>query len=244
MNYVISDIHGDYEKYKAMLEKIGFSDADTLYVLGDVIDRGRQGTRILRDMMLRANVIPILGNHEYMASVSLPWLLTEVTEESAESIDPQLVQGVTEWMSVGGDKTVDEFSSLDEFEREDLLDYLSEFELYDVVKTQKGTFVLVHAGLDNFSAERRLEDYDLSELLFHSPDYNRVYFEDKYLVTGHIPTRVMFAGDNGAAPAALSETDENDRIFMKNRHISIDCGCAYGGRLGCICLDTMEEFYV
>lgn len=27
-------------------------------------------------------------------------------------------------------------------------------------------------------------------------------------------------------------------------HISIDCGCAYGGRLGCICLDTMEEFYV
>jgi len=102
----------------------------------------------------------------------------------------------------------------------------------------------VHAGLDNFSAERRLEDYDLSELLFHSPDYNRVYFEDKYLVTGHIPARVMYARDNGAAPAALGETDENDRIYMKNRHISIDCGCAYGGRLGCICLDTMEEFYV
>ena len=36
MTYVIADIHGDYEKYRRMLEIIGFSDRDTLSVLGDV----------------------------------------------------------------------------------------------------------------------------------------------------------------------------------------------------------------
>ena len=24
----------------------------------------------------------------------------------------------------------------------------------------------------------------------------------------------------------------------------IDCGCAFSGRLGCLCLDTLEEIYV
>ncbi len=39
-NYVISDIHGHYEYYVKMMEKIKFSNADMLYILGDVIDRG------------------------------------------------------------------------------------------------------------------------------------------------------------------------------------------------------------
>ena len=67
MTYVISDIHGQYEKYIAMLEKISFSDDDTLYVLGDVVDRGEGSMRILYDMSMRPNVIPIMGNHEHMA---------------------------------------------------------------------------------------------------------------------------------------------------------------------------------
>ncbi len=79
MKYVIADVHGDYEKYTKMLELIQFSEEDELYVLGDVLDRGENGLKILQDMMLRPNVIPILGNHEYMASVALPWLLKEVT---------------------------------------------------------------------------------------------------------------------------------------------------------------------
>ena len=66
MIYVMSDIHGEYRKYIQMLEQIAFTKEDTLYVLGDVVDRGEYGLKILRDMMLRSNVIPILGNHEFM----------------------------------------------------------------------------------------------------------------------------------------------------------------------------------
>ena len=39
---------------------------DTLYVLGDVIDRYPQGVRILRQIMAMENVKMLLGNHEYM----------------------------------------------------------------------------------------------------------------------------------------------------------------------------------
>lgn len=43
MIYCMSDLHGCYRQYMAMLEKIGFSDEDTLYILGDTVDRGPSG---------------------------------------------------------------------------------------------------------------------------------------------------------------------------------------------------------
>ncbi|NCE64642.1 hypothetical protein D1159_08595 [Pseudoflavonifractor sp. 524-17] len=43
MTYAVSDIHGCYEKYRELLKAISFGKNDTLYVLGDVIDRGPGG---------------------------------------------------------------------------------------------------------------------------------------------------------------------------------------------------------
>ena len=40
----------DNDKYIKMLEKINFSDSDTLYILGDVVDRGPDGIKILLDI--------------------------------------------------------------------------------------------------------------------------------------------------------------------------------------------------
>ena len=39
MTYAVSDIHGCYDKYKALLEKLDLKEDDRLYVLGDVVDR-------------------------------------------------------------------------------------------------------------------------------------------------------------------------------------------------------------
>ena len=58
MHYVIADIHGCYDLYLKMLEKIGFSDNDTLYFLGDAIDRGPDGIKVLLDMMARKTLFP------------------------------------------------------------------------------------------------------------------------------------------------------------------------------------------
>ncbi len=37
--YVISDIHGHYEKFEKILKKIDLKDGDTLYGLGDILDK-------------------------------------------------------------------------------------------------------------------------------------------------------------------------------------------------------------
>ena len=47
--YAISDLHGyPVDKFKALLDKANFSDSDTLYRLGDVIDRSGDGWTIMK----------------------------------------------------------------------------------------------------------------------------------------------------------------------------------------------------
>ena len=66
MIYCMADIHGAYDRYLAMLQTIHFCDDDTLYVIGDVIDRGHQSIEVVLDMMSRSNVVFLCGNHEQM----------------------------------------------------------------------------------------------------------------------------------------------------------------------------------
>lgn len=72
MTYVVSDIHGCDKLYFRLLEMLHFSDTDTLYILGDVTDRGSGGLRVLLDAASRQNVIPLRGNHEQAALEFLP----------------------------------------------------------------------------------------------------------------------------------------------------------------------------
>ena len=230
--YCVSDLHGDYQKYQRLFQTIDFSSHDLLYILGDVLDRGEKGIEILKDMMLQPNIIPILGNHEYIAYRSLRTLNQEISEKTIGQLDAGLLEGILEWKEIGGDKTLKEFQKLTPQERNDILDYLEEFSLYEEVYCQGRDYVLVHAGLDSFSEDRPLDDYNPSELLFHSPDYSKRYFTEKELVTGHLPTRANPCGDG------------KDRIYRGNGHIAIDCGCGFGGVLGVIRLDDGKEFYI
>ncbi len=72
--YVISDIHGEYELFIKLLEKIRFTSADTLYVLGDVIDRGPHPIKALLKLMEMPNAVCLVGNHEVMALKCLKFL--------------------------------------------------------------------------------------------------------------------------------------------------------------------------
>ena len=233
MIYAMSDLHGEYDKYIAMLEKIDFCDNDTLYVLGDVIDRGPEPIRILQDMASRANVYPILGNHEAMANAILPRLMVEVTQENYDSyMDAELMQHILEWQMNGNTSTMENFQKLPRDEQWDLLDYLKEFQLYETVDVNERTFVMVHAGFQNFKAVRSLPSYRAEELVLGYHDLQKRYFDDPsiYIITGHTPTIAI----NGRA-----------EILHANNNICIDCGATFeGGRLACLCLDTMEEFYV
>ena len=55
--YVITDIHGEYDKFTTLLEKIDLKDMDTLYILGDVVDRGPNPVKTLLKLMEMPNVV-------------------------------------------------------------------------------------------------------------------------------------------------------------------------------------------
>ncbi len=66
---VISDIHGCSKTLTALLEKINLSEDDTLYFLGDYIDRGPDSSGVL-DIIIDLQktysaIFPLMGNHEY-----------------------------------------------------------------------------------------------------------------------------------------------------------------------------------
>ena len=56
MNYVISDIHGCYEQYMKLLDKIHFSERDTLYLLGDLVDRGPEPMEVVKEDVYKRQV--------------------------------------------------------------------------------------------------------------------------------------------------------------------------------------------
>ena len=237
MTYVMSDIHGYYEKYRSMLEAIEFAEDDTLYVLGDVLDRGPDGFKILLDMAARPNVIGLLGNHELLAAVVLPSLLRTMRQGEEQPLSKAEQAHMQEWLQNGGKASILQFLQFGGEEMQTVCEYLPELSAYEEISVQGQRFVLVHAGLEHFSAARPLEEYDLEDFLFCRPDPEAAYFPNKILVFGHTPTRLLFK--------QIGKPELPDRIFHHNKMIGVDCGCAYpGGRLGCLCLDTMEEFYV
>lgn len=232
-SYVMCDLHGEYGCYRRMLEKIGLSAEDTLYILGDVLDRGPHPIRILQDLMQRPNVVCIAGNHELMFLQCMKLLLQEITDETIAGLDGNQVSKLLDWQRNGGDTTIAEFRELDPAERREVVEFVSEFELYDEVTTDAGSFVLVHAGLGNFTPDRELWEYEPDELVWVRQDYHRRYFRDRYLVTGHTPTQF------------LADNPKKGRIFNSCGNIMIDCGCSMeGGRLACLRLDDLQEFYV
>lgn len=229
--YVMSDIHGEYEMFMSLLEELELSSEDTLYVLGDVLDRGPSPIEVLLEMMKHPNIIPIAGNHELMALDCLDFLMKEVTEEHIEELDEQVVDDLLLWQQNGGMTTMEGFYRLNKVEKEEVRDYIESFSGYEEVTVNGERYVLVHAGLGNFSPKRALEDYSIEELVWSRTDYEEMYFPDRYVVTGHTPTQAIFDNPNPGY------------VYRKSRNIAIDCGACFEGRLAAVCLDTGEEFY-
>ncbi len=230
MIYVIGDIHGCKDKYDAMLEKLGAGEHDAIFVLGDVLDVGDDGIEILMDMMYRANIYPILGEREYYAKKLFP-LLAEAgsIEKAKETADEESKEMLEKWLTLKSEKTIEDFLKLSEEEKEALLDFLDEFATFEEIDCKGKKFVLCHAGINNHE-DRDLYEHETEDFVFAETDYSKIYFPNAYLVTGHTPTVAIgkeFAG----------------KVYAKKRHLALDCGAAFGGRLAAVCLDTLKVYY-
>ena len=203
-------------------------------LLGDVVDRGPEPIKVLQDMMMRPNVYPILGNHEYMALTVLKKMTVEITEENFDNhLVGADINAMLHWQGDGGSTTIQEFRKLSLEEKEEVLEYLQEFSLYEKVVLGDKMYILVHADLHGFEKEKSLDEYELYDFIFHRADYKKRYFDDvnTKLVTGHTPTFTI-------------REDQLPLVYEENGHIALDCGCVYGERLAAYCLSDGRVVYV
>ncbi len=222
MTYIISDIHGNYQKFKQLLEQISFGDSDILYVLGDLVDYGEASMELIEDLSFRLNVYAVAGEHDFLAARMLSGFSKML--KSGAGPDPEFIAQMSAWVQDGGQATLEGFRALDEDSREGVLEYLEELTLFEEVRIGDKEYVLLHAGIADFDADTDLEDYQPEDFFSEPLDASYPLWDGKTVVVGHVPTA-------------------SGRITRGEGSIFMDCGAAEGGSLACLCLETGKEYY-
>ena len=223
MTYVMSDLHGNYQKYLAMLEKIGFGDSDILYIVGDILDYGDETMELIADLSVRLNVYPVAGEHDFLGARMLKGF--DSILKSGAAPEPEYIAEMTQWVNDGGQSTLDGYRALDEEQREGVLEYLEEMTLYEEVKAGGEEYTLVHAGIADYTDGDDLDDFLPEDFFSESIDPMRQRIAGRTVIVGHQPTK-------------------SGRIERTEGCILIDCGVCEGGQLGCLCLENGKEYYV
>jgi serine/threonine protein phosphatase 1 len=198
MRYAISDIHGCLKTFIALLDRIAFSQADELYLLGDYIDRGEASKGVLDKIMeLQSTgyqVHCLLGNHDRM--------MLEARQEE---------ENLYYWQRNGGWSTLDSFKCSN---LEEIPSLYFEFLEKMPCLIETGNYLLAHAGL-NFQAPDPLKD-EIAQLWIRNwyKDIDYDWLGDRYILHGH-------------TPLYQDEFEKQLRDFPDNRYLDIDCGCVF-----------------
>ena len=215
--YVMSDIHGQYNDFLNMLSLINFNDLDHLIIAGDVLDVGPKPLEIIDYIRSHDNITLIKGNHE------------ELFEDYFITADS------SNWLQCDGASTLDEINHRGKEYEYLLYSYILGLPKIKVL----GKFIIVHAGLflpkfhDKLSIEELLEyQYDSYNLWTNESVYTDEQYKDYTIICGH---------------KTVQSITGNSKILHKKGRIFIDCGCGFthsNGKLACLRLDDMEEFYI
>ena len=215
--YVMSDIHGQFDALKEMLGLIEFSEDDELYIIGDVIDRGPKSVECIRWILQQDNVLTLLGNHEL--------ILFDTYIHDA----PAFYHSLTEIRE-----------NMTKEEQQAVIKWIEDMPECKLITVNGKKFYLNHTqavSADYFKEE--LTDRMFPEYSKYDDYYNKI-IQDIISIHGHIPTMEMRRWNK----------QDKDSSIWKNKSetiIDIDCGAGYpkeGGKLGCLRLNDMQEFYV
>lgn len=232
MTYVMSDIHGHYDKFLALLDMINFTNEDTMIIIGDVIDRGPSGISMLQDIMSRKNVVMTMGNHELMMLESLLGSGDEHQQKCAEN-----------WIQVnGGHATMLELDPMSDEEVMKILEFIIKLPTAIDLELGDRKFHLVHA----WPCE------DCYDALWIRPEIDTPspLTKDITLIIGHTPVMFLHAKNDDELIDYI-ESVQNSGDHLKIEHcngwIDLDCGAGQDlpiSRVACLRLDDMAEFYV
>lgn len=266
MIYCISDIHGMENLFEKMLSKINLQRNDTLYVLGDCIDRGG-GLGVLQHIMRlqKSGLVRFIkGNHEMVFANSIqqfdPKLTIKMYKGYTGSRSREYTNGLYSvmyrlinsenflescekaWPSAASAATLsghrsfyscNDFFNLSDEDQENILSFIRESPVYADVVVAGKKYRLTHAGCN--------QDGSISS------DIRREFFTQKTpldnttIVFGHTTTTDIRILTDGVMEEPSIWYDK----YHNNDKIGIDCGAPFEhGRLACLRLDDMAEFYV
>lgn len=230
MTYVMSDIHGNKQRFESILKQIDLKPSDKLYILGDVIDRFPDGIDLLQRIRKMKNAVLLLGNHEYMMINSF----AEMCGYKRKPFETERARML--WARNHCGDTARAFRKLTSEEQKDLIAYLMSRKRYLYIHVNGQKYLLVHG-----SSPKGYEKGD-SKTLTEYVVWERVAGDFKpndesIMIFGHTPTVYYQQG-------------EDMTIWHGNNTIGIDCGSGYadeeagiGCHLACLRLEDMHEFY-
>ncbi|MCR4658324.1 MAG: fructose-bisphosphatase class III [Lachnospiraceae bacterium] len=243
--YVVSDLHGQYGVFMKGIEEIGLEPDDFLYVIGDAIDRGNDGIRILQEIINRPNMDLILGNHELL-------MLNSVNPEGKPLCDGGDADLWLDWN--GGYTTFAQYrQELSDDERKYLLRWLRKRLLIKPLRIQGWDYVLCHTYYIKEHELKPLSDIpplDADDIVWCSMFRNdpetrceNIYAEypGKLFITGHVPVQRIVP--------EYQKKNVLPHLYRQGNLINIDGGLAYGhtGLADAaifLRLDDMTEFVV
>lgn len=214
MTYCISDIHGEIDRFRAMLKIIQLAPEDQLYILGDVIDRGSAGIDIIQIIMRMKNVKMLLGNHEQMMYDDLG----ETYTYNAKRL----------WLSNGGSPTRRRLLYCTPAqERRAVLKFIKGLPDMEEINVNGKPFVLVH-GMPSCDKQNRI--WGRIDESCENP------VPGKTVVVGHTPT--CFLTNNFSEPFRIWK-----RPGIIDIDCGCGNATEFRA-LACLRLDDMKEFYV
>ena len=218
--YAFSDLHGIYNLWVQIRDFA--QPQDTLIFLGDAIDRGPDGIKIIQEMLDDQRVIFIKGNHEDM-----------MINAWENPFDLPL------WKANGANKTRKDLMRIPHSARVELINKLKyqmrNSYIYHNTKGQR--IFLTHSGFTPFNKE--------SEDII----WNREHITDEWNKNKDLEDIVIVHGHT--IVWTLDEYDKKLNLEMKvsaikyceNHKIDIDMGSAFTGKVCLLDLDILEPIY-
>ena len=225
MTYIVSDIHGEYHLFMKLLEKINFSNSDTLIICGDVVDKGLDSVKLLGYVLSKPNIKMIIGNHEY-EFLKKYWALMQ--NANPNEFDKVLVK-LKEYFVGDG--------------------YLLDWDIIDALESlpffiEEKDFICVHAGvpLDETNNIILLDGARCEDLVYdrNFKEPNVIPNTEKCIFYGHTPTSYLIN-----KPEIIAYPKNNNPSSIKDYYkIHLDLGVWLHGVLGCFCVETCNAYYV
>lgn len=172
--WAIGDVHGFYRTYSSLLEKLKLKNDDIVILLGDLIDRGPESSRVIEHVKSSSSIFTVRGNHESMMS---------------NAIDPENLisysQDANSWYRNGGIATISSYLKDNQDPGKVLEKVKSDIAWIETLPTEivLEKFRLVHAGYDSrFGIEEQDEDVHMwvrdsfFKAKFPVDDYRQVIF--------------------------------------------------------------------